>query len=203
VLIPIVGRVFRQLPLLNYFDDTKFPLDSNCFKKATSRIVLYNGWQYRDFTLLKKHQVKVREVVDYKRRPTVFPKSVFPIGVHLRRGDYRTWSNGKFFYSDESYMRLALEAVECVNLNDRRPVLVPVSNEAITWANTVCGIQVFSRQSHSAEEDFDILTHCELILGPPSTFSRAASFVGDKLMYIILEENEKFDANKVKRYVDM
>ena len=86
--------------------------DAACEFLRPARVVFVNGWLFRAPRLLEKHATKVREffrpvreVRDHVER-TLQPlreRADVLVGVHVRRGDYRTWQGGRFFYPVASY----------------------------------------------------------------------------------------------------
>ena len=94
------------------------------------------------------------------------------VGVHMRRGDFRTYCGGRFFYSDAEIDDFMSQLCELFG-NDTRFFIS--SNEAIS--------DVFYKKYHVIEcsnskpvEDLYSLSKCDYILGPYSSFSSWASF---------------------------
>lgn len=94
------------------------------------------------------------------------------IGVHIRRGDYRTFCGARFFYSDEEIDDFMLQLC---NLFGNDTLFFISSNEAIS--------DLFYKKYHIIDsnnsnpvEDMYCLSKCDFILGPYSSFSSWASF---------------------------
>lgn len=100
------------------------------------------------------------------------------VGVHVRRGDYATWQNGRFFYSFSDYYNY-MQQVD--NLYPtKRVVFFVSSNERIPYGkfrNLQC---YYYKDNSSSILDLYSLSQCDRIIGPISTFSRWASFIGEK-----------------------
>lgn len=123
----------------------------------------------RDYCLIKLNQVKTNNDI--------------VIGLHVRYGDYRTHENGKYFYSLEQYRTKVEEAVAELG-QDHSVALFVASNENIDL-RTFDGLNAFSLEEGSATSDLFMLSQCDYIIGPPSTYSGWASFYGQKPIYFI------------------
>lgn len=171
---------------------------------AASRTVVHRGWCYRDAELLIKHADSVRRILslrddlvntsqsaDIMRRA----QASFWIGVHVRRGDYKSWHNGKFYFEDETYLDLASQAARHFSRHGRSVGIIGFSNEALNWPDEIDGSPVLTPRG-SWWEDYLAMSLCDLIIGPPSTFSGAASFAGDVPWYQIKDSHVEFDIKK-------
>lgn len=77
----------------------------------TNRFVYAWGWCVRFFDLFEKYKDEIRSLFAFRQsiiRHTQATLSaagsdVVRLGLHIRRGDYRTWSGGHYFFSDEQY----------------------------------------------------------------------------------------------------
>lgn len=99
------------------------------------------------------------------------------VGVHIRRGDYITWNNGDFYYSFEEYNSF-MKQIE--NLYKDKKVAFFISSNEIIDSSCFEGISCFYYENASVIEDLYTLSLCNKIIGPYSTFSRWASFIGEK-----------------------
>lgn len=108
------------------------------------------------------------------------------VGVHIRRGDYKDWCDGKYFYSDDVYIQLMRHLQKLFHKNVR---FFCATNEPLS---TVIK-EEFSPliiPDATAAHDLYGLSLCDYLIGPPSTFSQWASFYGRVPLYII-ERPEK------------
>jgi hypothetical protein len=183
-------------------------LDSEAFLRALRRwqIIVFLGPLFRDFPSFQKHAASIRE---YFRPLPIFQANVDTliqatrescdvlVGVHIRRGDYRTFVNGRFFYTDDQYLGLVRHARE---LFPRRKVGFLVCSDEEP------PMRVFSRLAAVPGpgrfiEDLHALARCDYLLGPPSTFSLWASFYGQVPLYVVKDPDERpsLDAFRVCR----
>lgn len=99
------------------------------------------------------------------------------VGVHIRRGDYKTWNDGRFFFSHEEYHAF-MKRVASI-FPDKQVVFFISSNEPIPQ-ETFSDMQIIYHTNGTAVLDLHTLSLCDYIIGPFSTFSRWAAFIGEK-----------------------
>jgi hypothetical protein len=103
------------------------------------------------------------------------------VGVHIRRGDYKQFVDGKYFFSIDDYLHKMNEVNQA--LAGRRVRFVVCSNEEIA-PSRFAGLQVSIGPRHHVK-DMYLLAKCDYIMGPPSTYTLWASFYGRKPLYQI------------------
>ncbi len=119
-------------------------------------------------------------------------KGKFIVGVHIRRGDYRNWNKGKYFF-DVYFYKDVINKLKTKLINENKdPFFVVVSDEKIIFD---IGANFFSEGSW--KEDQITLQICDLIVGPPSTFTMWASYIS-KIPLIKLNSNAKKKLPKAK-----
>jgi hypothetical protein len=165
--------------------DQVLDLDGPAFLSSLGRhrILLVQDWFFRSasdcekhgdairsfFTPWKRHLEKSRALVEPARR-----NGSFLVGVHVRQDDYRTFKDGRYFYSHRQYRNL-MEQVRSVYPD--RPVSFLVCSDDPVPADAFSGFDVLYGNGHELE-DLYALASCDLLMGPPSTYSRWASFYG-------------------------
>lgn len=107
-------------------------------------------------------------------------KSDIVVGVHIRRGDYKTWHNGRFFFDLKQYASFMKSIVNL--FPEKRVSFFICSNE---WFELDLFQELscfrYNKDQASAEIiDLYTLSECDYIIGPISTYSRWASFIGEK-----------------------
>ena len=113
------------------------------------------------------------------------------IGIHIRYGDYRTFQNGKYFYTLEEYNQLMIK-IRSV-FSDKIVKFFIASNETIDYS-VFKKHYVVKVNNPSSLKDLIGLSRCDYICGPPSTFSAWASLYNNAPIYFI--ENLESDFNK-------
>jgi Glycosyl transferase family 11 len=107
------------------------------------------------------------------------------LGVHIRKRDYKDFHEGRFFYNDAEYLSFMLQIKQQVERMGYTLSCFICSDEPIDVSNFQ-GVQVHFMPQASPMEDLYALSCCDLIVGPPSTFSQWASYYGQiplKLMW--------------------
>lgn len=100
----------------------------------------------------------------------------FVIGIHIRRGDYVDFLNGKYYFTDDEIVGFMAQ-IESL-YSDRKVAFYLASNEKIEKTH-FDGFTIIPPSQYSAAYDLKVLSICDRIVGPISTFSRWASFVGN------------------------
>ncbi len=109
------------------------------------------------------------------------------VGIHIRRGDYKDFAGGKYYFSDVKYLKLMNEFQ--ANFPGKNIKFIICSNEKISPNNYPFLKCTFSKGSFM--EDLIILSKCDYLIGPPSTFSDWASFSGQvPIFHIYSKETE-------------
>lgn len=188
---PFHRVIIADLPEYD-FEQIRFcELDSEQFRINSRRpITILFGRFFRDFENLKKYQSEVKAF--FKPKSAIQSKienisaelrrdNPVLIGVHIRRGDYKEYKGGLYFYNQCQYRDKMLELVK-LHLNKKFRFVI-CSNEQVDQS-------IFSdldcRTGPGAlVEDLYLLAVCDYIMGPPSTFSRWASFIGDVPLFQI------------------
>lgn len=188
---PVHETVVADLPEYKFGEDRYFDLSGPSFKNiAKKRIVLLFGRFFRDYRSFEKHKALIRNFFEpgLKYRSNIRQHILSArqdidllVGVHIRRGDYAEFANGKYFYSQEQYFDL-MKRFRLISPSSKIRFLI-CSNELVD--STAFQGLTFSTGTGHVVEDLYALAECDLIMGPPSTFTLWASFFGNKPLYQI------------------
>jgi len=157
-----------------------------------ARTTFLSGWHVASMQLIKKHRTAILQHLSFRpERIAGIASSTEAlrrqcdvlIGVHIRRGDYQQFYGGEYFYSIEDY-KVAMGRLSG-RMPDRRLKFVICSDERFS-AEQFLPFDCVTTSSSAAESDLTYLSACDLILAPPSSFSRWAAYLGDKPMVILL-----------------
>lgn len=120
------------------------------------------------------------------------------IGVHIRRGDYRYWQCGHYFMEMSQYRIICKNIIK---LYPNNKLKFFISTNEILKADEWNEIDYFVINQSSAMKDLYGLSKCDMIIGPPSSFSRWAAFIGEKKLNFIQDKNQNdFIFKKVITY---
>lgn len=123
------------------------------------------------------------------------------IGVHIRRGDYANWNNGRFFYSLEEYHMFMLRIQQLYK--DKKIAFFISSNEDFPLhIFKGCNCRRFGKEPSGAILDLYTLSICDRIIGPFSSYSRWASFIGEVPLCFLETKEQSFNEDSFSKIVD-
>lgn len=167
-------------------------------KMLRHRHIVVSGWNVRFYDLFLKYRQEICDLftLDSKYTEPVKEKmhkaetvqcamvNGLRLGVHIRRGDYAQWGDGKYYYADEVY---AAHINRFAQMHPEAAVHVYIStNDAGVTAEkfqTLCPQVHIHHLQGSAPEDLFMLSECDYLIGPPSTFSLVAAMYRDLPLY--------------------
>lgn len=176
------------LPTVSYEDYLEETALKNEQFMLSHKNFIVKGWGVRFYDLFIKYKQEIislfafHEEILQKTHTFMGQKAdnELRLGVHIRRGDYKTWHNGKYFYDDTVYQdyiqqfaKLFPEKSLTVYICSNDPALGKQSYE-----DRLQGIKVIFPQG-GQEDDLCLLSECDYLIGAPSTFSLVASMYHD------------------------
>ncbi len=129
-----------------------------------------------------------------------FEKDMVVVGLHMRRGDYKTWRNGQYYYTDEVYASVMQRIQQQVK--NKHVKFLLCSNEALDLQN-FSNFDCFVIPDTSGLKDLYALSKCSYILGPPSTYSQWASFMGKTPLKFLMAADEKIEMSMFSKIVSL
>lgn len=191
-ILPLLSALPRILlcvlrgRIMNINSDEKNNQAKEVFKQKD---YLVWGWGFRDHQNFLKHKDEIRQYfaineelvretsAEFDRKRRDFDSI---IGVHIRRGDYKTWADGRYFYNDETYISFIQQLS---NLLFQQKILFVVCSNADLDQSKYETIETDNLKFWFPKKDsineLNLLSKCDRIIGPPSTYSHWASFYGD------------------------
>lgn len=188
-----ISVVARLLPDNRIIRITQDPMSVSDIERATkSPIVFVSGWNFRVRDLTKKFQNYFIEKYSIDKSLLVgielvaqIPEwkldHIIVIGLHIRRGDYKNWRNGRYFYSDSVYEHYANLLSDLIAAEGWQAKIVVFSNEATSIGERLdCELS-----KNEWYIDHYLMSQCDFLIGPPSTFTLWASYIGKTRYYHI------------------
>lgn len=128
---------------------------------------------------LPRHEITKKAVAFMS---TIRQKADIVVGVHIRHGDYKTFEGGKYYYSFEEYHAFMLQVKQ---LYEGENVAFFISSNADFSVEIFpdCNCFRFGKEPSGDMLDLYTLSLCDKIMGPWSTYSRWASFIGEKPLF--------------------
>lgn len=179
--IKVLSRVIPSLS--PFFVTYYYNLQSSCslaesFIRQPAKILILRGWGYSDLQLLDQYRAQILSQMHITPPQRSFGSTQLnklpTLGVHIRRTDYKHFQGGRFYYSYSIY----LNWIEHVRSLIGQVQILFFSDDPSYVAKYLGGQGRLN--NGSAKEDLALLSQCDFILGPPSTFSMWATFIGDK-----------------------
>jgi hypothetical protein len=192
----LVESKIRVLGLIKYLMPVSIIDKSSLkIKKKMFHIFLVNAWEYRVNTAaFIKESDFVRSIIRPKLSTRtkaeeqindIRKRFKIVVAVHIRRGDYLQFLDGKYYYEDEVYKEKMLQIA-----NLFKPIEIAFSifsNEKIS-INNFSGLNVSFVNDNSAIGDMWAISLCDYVIGPLSTFSMWASF-WNKVPLLFIEKS--------------
>ena len=173
------------------------------------RMLVVTGWEAHWYDLFLKYKSEILALFAF--RPEIEEKVVetmnhgdMILGVHIRRGDYATFYDGKFFFSDEQYVGvirrfLALHPDRQVRVficgNDPK-----LDKDYYRQELPLCEV-VFP--DGNPGEDLCLLSHCDYLIGAPSTFSLVAAMYHDRPLYWMMDADAPLSEGSFRYFNDL
>ena len=128
-------------------------------------------------------------------------KSDLVVGVHIRRGDYATWNDGRFFYELEEYHQFMLR-IKQLYKNKNVSFFISSNEDFSLDIFTDCECRRFGKEPSSAILDLYTLSLCDRMIGPFSSYSRWASFIGEVPLCFLETKDQHFTDESFSKIVD-
>jgi len=168
---------------------------NNILEISKSNNILLNGWLIRDNKSFNKHSNLIKKIFSFdevtnKKASNLInhlrkENNELIIGLHIRRGDYINFEGGKYYYDNKSYIDISEKLIRLFMGINKKVAFVICSNEKQLGFGNDFHSHHYAKYNNSEIEDLCMLSLCDYIVGPPSTFSGWASFIGNVPLYHI------------------
>lgn len=175
------------LPVVSFNDKDAPTADKERVMCSFSNI-LVEGWEIRFYDLFLKYKSEIIGLFDFKecikehvaalmhRNDSSVVDDDIKLGVHIRRGDYRTWYNGKYFFEDTVFIDY-IKAFARQHADKHLTVYICGNDpnlDRTAYTSCLPGAEVVFPDGNPGE-DLCLLSECDYLIGPPSTFTLVAS----------------------------
>lgn len=169
--------------------------DPSFVYKVKQRVVFAKGWNYRDAAALHKHAETIRKIFTPKQEYAATVDAIATscksfdvcIGIHIRRGDYKAFFDGRWYYDNSVYASKMYFLQDWFARQGKRCVFLICSNEPVQ-ASDFPGLDILSGEREPITDLYSLAT-CDYLVGPPSTFTLWASFYG-KVPLLMLKHKD-------------
>ena len=203
------GSFYKSIEWRLALYSEKYNLEIKGDFATLKRIGLFSfvdGWQHsEDISFVREQKERIVELF----KPTAIVANTvsesfkgfdgITIGVHVRRGDYKGYLGGKYYYSDDVYNRIINKIRQLFAPGNQKVRFLICSNE--TFKVPQENNDVFTIQGADGITDLYALSKCDYIIGPPSSYSQWASFIGDVPLCLLLNETMDISMDSFSRIV--
>jgi len=212
-----IGRLninFHFIKLISLYKEdnskTEYDLGNPRVINNWGKIFFLNGWLFRNKTDLSQHYNRLREIFKPKEEYlskindliiACHQKGDIIIGVHIRRGDYRTYNGGKYFLDDATYLNRMKAVANNFSVSGKKCVFLICSNEKLDLAN-FSDIKFVLGDGHLITDLYS-LSQVDYLIGPPSTFTAWSSFYGKVPLLAINNQKSKISLTDFKIVDDL
>lgn len=164
---------------------------------SSKKVVVFSGPLFHNHLGLFKHKELIKQFfkptesirINVEKKVSDNKKDVdIVIGVHIRRGDYANFSNGRFMFSDLDYMEKMNQVLSL--FPGKKVRFFITSNETLNTLNFTWDYDCKFGSGHPVE-DLYVLAECDYIIGPPSTYSSWAAYYGKAKYHHFTQVNSR------------
>ncbi len=175
------------LPTVTY-DASEETAKKNEQFMLSHKTFVVKGWEVRFYDLFVKYKQEILQLFAFDKAILAKTQNFMGqknadelrLGIHIRRGDYKTWQNGRYFYEDSVYQDYILQFQKL--FPGKKLTVYICSNDPaldkVSYQERLKGMKVIIPQG-GQEDDLCLLSECDYLIGAPSTFSLVASMYHD------------------------
>lgn len=201
-IIPVRAKLaFKYRKMLNAlniiklieFDNDQEDTSLKEGQMKTENLLFVKGWGFRnkEYTTADRNYYKELFYPNFaaKNNNIIDPEKI-NIGIHIRRGDYKQWQGGKYFFNEDVYTKAIDRLIELVGA----PCKVLIFTNDANLNRHLYDAKYSHCYISSSDEKTDhyLMSKCNYIIGPPSSFSMWASYIGNTKFYHLKSEKDNF-----------
>lgn len=159
-------------------------------------VVYVKGWNFRNYKCTSKSREIYKNIFKpvlseaIKMETENLRKNGKVASLHIRRGDYKKWLNGRYYFDDNFYYSMALKLLK---FDPNIGVIQIFSNEPVNSRFFEgLNVDVVLCSGNWVDDQFR-MSVCDYIIGPPSTFSLWASYIGSVPIWHFSSKNDNVE----------
>ena len=206
------GAKWGLIPTVVYNDDSEQTAKKNEEFMLSHSTFVVKGWYVRFYDLFLKYRQEILSLFTFdkailnKTHAFMGKKAddELRLGVHIRRGDYKTWHNGRYFYDDEVYQDY-IQQFRNLFPDKKLTVYVCSNDPALNKASyheALKDIKIVFPQG-GQEDDLCLLSECDYLIGAPSTFSLVAAMFHDIPLCWMKEKNVSLSLASFGKFAEL
>lgn len=211
----VFAKILIKLRLIKYFFlDSPDDITPGVLDELKSRkMAAIDGWHFRFPELFLKNEEEIRSLFAFK--PVIVKRMQdyisqkaegmdIRLAVHIRRGDYKKWMGGKYFFNDDVYIEHIRQFLNCFP-NKKVVVFICTNDHNLNincYRNAVNTESVYLSKGNEAEDLF-LLSQCDYIIGVKSTFSLMASFYNNRPLYWISDKDKPLQIENFSSFEEL
>jgi hypothetical protein len=179
----------------------KHPLES------LPKTCIIDGWYFRCNNLTIKYRSLFRQKYTLKEEyyinnPLCLQAASLnrdeyqKVGVHIRRGDYKEFQGGKYYYENDVFLKYMTQISDEISKIGKKTKFYLFSNEPIASVFTESFDAVISHNPWYIDQY--LMTQMDYLIGPPSTFTGWASYINEVPLFFMETANDELTLDKFK-----
>ena len=196
-------RLHKRIECIENFEPT-FDLQ----KLDTSKSYELKGFHFSSGELALKHRSRICDILRFKESAVLPIENLINeakkrydllLGVHIRQTDYKSFYDGKFYFTPDQYLHAA-EHFKSLQINSMRIGVLICSDDRKTLQKIQDNHPDYLFPNGNIAQDMYALSKCDYIIGPKATtMSTWASFIGESILLQIDKSTNNFELTNFQR----
>jgi hypothetical protein len=161
-----------------------------------SKLTYVKGWYFRNLATFEMDKAFYTSEFNKKLQSEEYYKNHSPLKValHIRRGDYEFFQDGRYFLNDSQYVTALRNVVS--DINKPFEIIVFGNDPKLNRDIYVSLGYPIHFSDGSIYQDYYRMSKCKILIGPSSTFSIWAQWISNGFMKKIVID--KYNFNEVR-----